>query len=113
MTPPPRRRLSDSRLASVVRVGRSAIHGRGLFAARAIARGEYIGTFSGPAAKADGMHVLWVYLDGRAEPVGRVGRNILRFLNHAKDHNAEFDGFDLFALRAIDADEELTIDYGW
>jgi hypothetical protein len=113
MTPPQRRRLSDRRLASVVRVGRSAIHGKGLFAARAIAEGEYIGTFSGPTARGDGMHVLWVYLDDSPEPVGRIGRNRLRFLNHAKDPNAEFDGFDLYALRAIAVGEELTIDYGW
>jgi len=97
----------------VVRVGRSGIHGRGLFAVRAIAAGEYIGTFSGPAARSDGMHVLWVYPDDSAEPVGRVGRNLLRFLNHADDENAEFDGFDLYALRAIGVDEEVTIDYGW
>jgi hypothetical protein len=45
--------------------------------------------------------------------VGRIGRNRLRFLNHAKDPNAEFDGFDLYALRAIAVGEELTIDYGW
>ena len=105
------RRLSDRRLASVVFVGRSAIHGRGLFARRPIAAGEYIGTFHGPRVEEDGSHVLWVYPE-EGRPVGRRGSNMLRFLNHATPYNAAFNGFDLFARRAIAADHEITIDYG-
>ena len=33
------------------------------------------------------------------------------FRGFAED--AAFDGFDLYALRAIRRDEEITIDYGW
>ncbi|MCB1922655.1 MAG: SET domain-containing protein [Gammaproteobacteria bacterium] len=109
-----RRREHDHELNELVAVGESAIHGRGLFATRRIARDEYIGTFCGPPAKRDGMHVLWVYEgdDEDAMAVGRIGRNLLRFLNHDARCNAVFDGFDLYAVRAIRSGEEITIDYG-
>jgi SET domain-containing protein len=95
----------------LVQVGDSPIHGKGVFASRAIAAGSYIGTFRGPAAWRNGTYVLWVWLDdGRA--VGRRGRNHFRYLNHAPSANAEFDGFDLYAVRDIPAGVEITIDYG-
>jgi SET domain-containing protein len=100
-------------LAAIVQVRRSSIHGRGLFAVRPIAAGEYIGTFSGPRAEQDGMHVLWVWPDDDSDAVGRVGQNVLRFLNHTAAPNTAFDGFDLYALDAIPSGTELTIDYGW
>lgn len=109
---PARRRLRDSMLASIVTVGASPIHGRGLFAVRPIHRGEYIGTFDGPVAERDGRHVLWIYPEDEGEPVGRRGANSLRFLNHSKAYNAEFHGFDLYATRDIASGAELTIDYG-
>jgi len=106
-------RLSNRQLRGVVYVAESGIHGRGLFAAREIACGEYIATFHGPQARRDGNYVLWVYASPEdTEPVGRSGRNLLRFLNHAPSCNAEFDGFDLYARRAIAPGEEITIDYG-
>lgn len=106
-----RRRLSDRRLASVVRVARSQIHGRGLFAVRGIEADEYIGTFHGPRVDEDGPHVLWVY-DENGDAVGRKGGNLLRFLNHASGFNARFEGLDLYACRAIATGEEITIHYG-
>lgn len=107
-------RTTNGALAEIVCVRDSGIHGRGLFAVRAIARGEYIGTFCGPTAKRNGSHVLWVYggLDGQ-QVEGRRGRNLLRYLNHAARCNAAFEGFDLYATRRIRRDEEITIDYGW
>lgn len=107
-------RRSDRQLAEIVFVDNSSIHGRGVFATRAIARDEYIGTFHGPRARRDGMHVLWVYTsDDEASAIGRIGRNLLRFVNHAPRCNAAFDDFDLYATRAIRQGEEITIDYGW
>lgn len=99
-------------LRHLVYAGPSRIHGTGLFARHPIEEGTFIGTYSGPNAKRDGTYVLWICEDGK-EPVGRSGRNLLRYLNHAKDCNAEFDGFDLFAIRRIEKDEEITFDYGW
>jgi hypothetical protein len=72
--------------------------------------GDYIGTYGGPRATRDGTYVLWVSADG-VEWEGRSGRNLLRYLNHQEDGNAEFDGFDLYAVRAIDPGEEITFDY--
>ena len=106
-------RTTDQQLGDLVYVSDSAIHGMGLFAARDIDRDEYIGTFSGPEADGDGAHVLWVYDPNDPDNiVGRVGINLLRFLNHATPCNAYFEDFDLYAVRAIARDEEITIDYG-
>lgn len=107
-------RLTDGELKRVAYVDDSGIHGRGVFAATVIRKGDYIGTFAGPVAKRNGTYVLWAYeTDDADEPIGRSGRNLLRFLNHALPPNAEFDGFDLYARRRIREDEEITIDYGW
>lgn len=99
------------RLGNIVYRAASTIHGNGLFAKVDIAKGEFIGTYSGPTAKRDGTYVLWVFEEGQP-PVGRSGRNLLRYLNHQNEGNAEFDGFDLYALRDIEAHEEITFDYG-
>lgn len=91
-------------------VAESEIHGRGLFAATRIRPETYIGTYEGPTAKRNGKYVLWMQ-DGKRE-VGRRGLNILRYVNHARRPNAEFRDFDLFALRSIRPDEEITVHYG-
>ncbi|MCG7870607.1 MAG: SET domain-containing protein [Candidatus Thiodiazotropha lotti] len=102
---------SKIRLGNIVYKAPSRIHGNGLFAKVSIAKGDYIGTYEGPQAKRDGTYVLWVFEDDK-QPVGRSGRNLLRYLNHHDQGNAEFDGFDLFALKDIKANEEITFDYG-
>lgn len=108
------RRETDPQLRAIVYIADSGIHGRGLFAARRIARDEYIGTFAGPRARRNGTHVLWVYeVDSEDVAVGRIGRNMLRFVNHAASCNAAFEGFDLYATCSIPRDVEITIDYGW
>jgi SET domain-containing protein len=99
------------RLGNYVYKAPSLIHGNGLFAKVPITKGEYIGTYEGPVAKKNGIYVLWVFEEGK-KPIGRSGRNLLRYLNHQDKGNAEFDGFDLFALRNIAPQEEITFDYG-
>ena len=99
------------RLGNIVYRAPSPIHGNGLFAKVDIVKGEFIGTYEGPTAKRDGTYVLWVFEEG-CDPVGRSGRNLLRYLNHQDEGNSEFDGFDLYALRDIEAHEEITFDYG-
>jgi hypothetical protein len=103
--------IKKPQLSQTVYAAPSPIHGKGLFARRVILRGEQIGTYEGPTASRNGTYVLWVYGDEGA-PVGRSGRNLLRFLNHARPGNAEFDGYDLFARRMIRAGEEIIFDYG-
>lgn len=101
----------DRQLREWLYAATSSIHGKGVFARQAIAAGEYIGTFWGPEAKRNGTYVLWVYEDENAPPLGRSGRNMLRYLNHSQSGNSEFDGFDLFALTDIAVDDEITFDY--
>ncbi len=97
-------------LRRLVRVAPSPIHGRGVFALRAIARGSFIGEYGGRSTRRDGTYVLWVGDDDASE--ARVGVPPLKYLNHSKQPNAEFDGFDLYALTDIAAGEEITFDYG-
>lgn len=88
----------------------STIHGTGLFAKSRLEKGLHIGTYDGPEAKRDGKYVLWVhYDDGTVE--ARRGMNLLRYMNHDDEPNAELDGFDVYTLRSIEADEEITINY--
>ena len=95
-----------------VYVSNSAIHGRGVFASRPIRRGQKIGTFEWQATKREGKYVLWVEQDDGSE-IGCRGVNDFRYLNHSSKPNAEFDDFDVVALKNIKSDDEILIDYGW
>jgi uncharacterized protein len=97
-------------LAGRVRKAPSPIHGFGCFALVPFAEGERIGTFEGPEVQKDGTHVLWVY-DPEVGAIGRRGTNLLRWLNHSEDPNAELDAFELYARRPIAPGDEITIDY--
>lgn len=94
-------------------VGASPIHGRGLFAQRAIAQDEYIGTYRGPRTQKNGTHVLWIWNEKRARWEGIDGVNEMRFLNHSDQPNADWWDTELYAVRPIAAGEEITFDYGW
>jgi SET domain-containing protein len=93
-------------------VAGSAIHGRGLFARDDIPAGTWIGHYDSVETRENGMHVLWVEEDREDEWVGYDGSNELRFLNHDSQPNGEMDGLDLYAIRDIRANEEITFDYG-
>ncbi len=103
-------KIRPGRLRDRAYKAQSPIHGDGCFARMPFAAGDYIGTYEGPRAKRDGTYVLWVGEEG-GDWVGRSGRNLLRYLNHQEHGNAEFDGFDLYALRDIQSGEEITFDY--
>ncbi len=102
---------SNRRLRALVCKAPSAIHGNGLFARVCIEADRLIGSYEGPEARRDGTYVLWVYEEDGEPPVGRSGRNLLRWLNHQEEGNAEFDGFDLYAKRTIEPGEEITFNY--
>ena len=93
------------------RVGRSPIHGRGVFAVRAIPDDERIGVYEGLLTERNGAYVLWVE-DGRGDSYGIRGTGALRFLNHSHEPNSEFDGEELWAMRDIHPGEEITFHYG-
>jgi len=92
-------------------VKKSRIHGFGVFARQPIKRGTYLGRYHGNSTTRNGTYVLWVIQDDGTH-VGINGRNGLRFLNHSSCPNAEFVGNELFSIRAIQPDDEITIDYG-
>lgn len=92
-----------------VYVASSQDTGKGVFAKVSFKKGDFIGTYHGPAAKRNGKYVLW--LVGRGKAVGRRGLNALRHLNHAERPNAEFDGWDLYATKRIPKGAEITCDY--
>lgn len=105
------RRGRHSGLGAIVRKAPSPIHGFGCFSRVEFLPGEHIGSYEGPRVSADGTYVLWVYdAEGRTA-IAREGRNLLRWLNHSADPNAEFDAFELYARRRIEPGEEITIDY--
>ena len=97
----------------LVFVGSSAIHGRGLFAAKSLAAGQLIGVYEGPVVEENGSFVLWIEDEAGTGWTGYDGRNEMRFMNHSDDPNAEMDGLDCYALREIARGSEITIDYGW
>ena len=108
-----KKRIHDGELRQWVYAADSAIHGTGCFAARAIDKNAYIGSYHGPVAKRNGTYVLWVFdPDDHTDIYGISGRNLLRYLNHSRPANARFEGADLFARRRIAAGEEITFDYG-
>jgi SET domain-containing protein len=108
-----------------IRVGRSRIHGRGVFAKRKIPQGARIVEYTG--ARVPTHAVVAVLPEGGAAPVyafqlddatvidGARGGSDARFVNHGCAPNCEalcFDGHVYFyALRDISRGEELTIDY--
>jgi SET domain-containing protein len=94
-------------------VAPSAIHGRGLFAARHLETGQLIGVYDGLEVTEDGVYVLWIEGDTGESWTGHDGQNEMRFMNHANAPNAEMDGLDCYALQDIVAGAEITIDYGW
>lgn len=89
----------------------SPVHGTGVFATAGIGEGELIGHYEGDPATGDGTYVLWVEDDDGGWE-GIEGTGVLRFLNHSRSPNVEFDGPQLYALRDIAVDEELLFDYG-
>jgi SET domain-containing protein len=104
--------LHDAEDEIDVYVGRSPIHGDGLFTARNLVPGELIGFYEGPQVKNDGMHVLWVQEDDETW-IGYEGINHFRFMNHSDTPNAEMYGRECYSLNNIAVNDEITIDYGW
>ncbi|MHC4952946.1 MAG: SET domain-containing protein [Planctomycetota bacterium] len=99
-------------MSPILDVRESAIHGRGLFAARFIPEGTVLGAYDGPIVDEDGPHVLWVWHDDDSGMYGIDGQNELRYVNHSAAPNVEFSGAELVALRDIHPGEELTHHYG-
>lgn len=112
-----------------VRVRGSGVHGRGLFAARAIRKGERIIQYLGHRiTKAESERrtdrqwdvgrVYTFELNKRWDIDGSPPWNVARLANHSCDPNAESQNERgravwIVALRGIAAGEEITYDYGF
>ena len=106
--------MKTPKLSELFYVNDSGIHGKGLFARKILKKGSYLGTYRGPERTDignSGPHVLWTETENGGW-LGRDGRNILRYLNHCEVPCAEFEAFDLVALKDIAPGTELTIHYG-
>ncbi len=108
-----------------IRVGRSRIEGKGVFAKRKIPWGTRIVEYLGRRIPIGSL--LQAVVDG--EPVrtysfrvnkttmidGTVGGNDARFINHSCEPNCEAFVFDdrvyIYAMKDIPRGEELTFDY--
>lgn len=93
----------------LVKVARSPVHGKGLFARTDIAEGTELGRLKVKKAKGDGPYVLWI---DDTDDRYRVLCD-LRYINHASKPNvAYYDDLTVEALRDIRQGEELLHHYG-
>lgn len=111
-----------------IQVRRSSVHGRGVFALRAIDAGERIIEYTGeriswkealrrhPHDPAQPTHTFYFQLDGGDVIDALHGGNSARWINHSCAPNCEASEENgrifIHALRPIAAGEELNYDYG-
>ena len=102
----------------------SAIHGSGLFAAKAIPAGthviEYVGekiTKQESLIECERQNYFVFTLDDEHDLNGNVEWNLARLANHSCSPNCESELIDgrvwIIALRDIAAGEEITYNYGY
>ena len=111
-----------------IQVRRSGVHGKGVFALAALARGEVIIEYKGevitwpealrrhPHDPQDPDHTFYFHVDEAHVIDAKFGGNAARWINHACQPNCEADEVDnrifIKALRPIKPGEELFYDYG-
>lgn len=113
-----------------IEVRSSGVHGRGVYAARAIKAGEKIIEYKGeriswkeadrrPASDPDDPHHTFLFAldDGKHVIDAAVGGNSARWINHSCDPNCETEETEdgrvfIQAMRNIRSGEELFYDYG-
>jgi hypothetical protein len=112
-------------------VKNSPVHGRGVYAARDLRKGERVVEYKGeligwkeadrrPPSDPDDPHHTFLFSlsDGKHVIDGAVGGNIARWINHSCRPNCETEEDDealrvfVVARRDIRAGEELNYDYG-
>src|SRR5215471_8509738 len=120
--------MSEGRDKRLYAVRHSAIHGRGVFAARKIRKGTCILEYKGRRSSwdeamerpdsdpADSAHTVLFELDDGRVIDARVRGNAARWINHSCDPNCEsYEDEEgrvfIEALRTIQPGEELSYDY--
>ena len=111
------------KLAAGLSIKKSPINGRGCFATKYFQRGKKIAEYTGERIsdweamrRARGRrHLRICDVDGKWSLDGAVGGNGTHYINHSCDPNAYmkilYRHVLFFALRDINAGEEITIDY--
>jgi uncharacterized protein len=105
-------------------VGKSGIHGTGVFAAQAIKKGTrilpYIGEKISPEEATQRIargNTYIFFFDARYDIDGQTPQNTARYINHSCDPNCASDIIAgqiwIIALRDIPDGEELHYDYGY
>jgi SET domain-containing protein len=111
-----------------IQVRKSGVHGKGVFAARPLKKGEPVIEYLGevitwkealrrhPHDPADPDHTFYFHIDDKHVIDAKFGGNAARWINHACTPNCEADEIDgrifIKALRAIKPGTELFYDYG-
>jgi SET domain-containing protein len=107
---------------------KSGVHGRGVFAAQPIKKGERVIEYKGeliswnealdrhPHDPNQPNHTFYFHIDDLCVIDGRVQGNSAKWINHSCEPNCESDPVDdriyIKAVRNIKAGEELNYDYG-
>lgn len=110
------------RIYAALKVGRSRLVGRGLFAGTPIPRRAKIGEYEGEVIglrearrRAKGRAVIAIVELERHAIDGAVTRHGFRFINHSCEPNTFMrctpERAEFYALRDIARGEELTVDY--
>jgi SET domain-containing protein len=113
----------NSPIYDALRVGRSQITGRGLFAGTAIPSRAKIGEFEGEVIsiaearrRAAGRRIVAIVELEKMAIDASVTRRGFRYINHSCEPNTftrlTQERAEFYALRRIRAGEELTVDYG-
>ena len=106
----------------IVRIGQSSIHGKGMFATAPIAKGELVVIWGGNFVKKKAAEEAMKKPDFRVQQIDddvfevfsyqNRGDDPTYFHNHSCDPNTWMkDQVTVNALRKINANQELTIDY--
>jgi len=104
-------------MPKAIYVATSSVHGKGVFAARPLKKGEMVGRYETRKTKLtaeENPYVVEIYDDKGNLSEHRIGINDFKYINHSTKANTDMVGDDLqmIALRDIDEDEELTWYYG-
>ena len=116
-----------ARTSNLVRLGHSAVHGKGVFARRAIRKGARIIEYTGerilwekaqrlaPHDPTNPYHTFFFALDDGMVINAGSGGNESRWINHSCEPNCEprdyRGGIYIYALRNLKKGEELFYDY--
>ena len=111
-----------------IEVGRSGVHGRGVFSVVALKKNETVMEYKGeviswkealrrhPHDPSNPDHTFYFHIDDKNVIDGKIGGNITRGINHACTPNCEAEEIDgrifIRTLRAIKPGTELSFDYG-